>query len=57
LVREIAMSKSCREALLAFANNGPMTVESFKSSEPLNDPRSWFQLAIAEVHIPNFNLA
>jgi integrase len=48
--REIPMSKSCREALLTLRKQRPGNGRIFysKFGEPLNDPRTWFELAIAE---------
>jgi integrase len=54
--REIPMSKSCREALLTLRKQRPGNGRIFysKFGEPLNDPRTWFELAIAEAKIANF---
>jgi integrase len=54
--REIPMSKICREALLLLRKQGDGKGRIFHSKygEPLNDPRTWFELAIEEAKIPNF---
>jgi integrase len=55
--REIPMSKTCREALLSLdkeRKDGEVRIFYSKFGEPLNDPRTWFELAIEEAKIPNF---
>jgi integrase len=54
--REIPISTSCREALLTLRKQRPGNGRTLysKFGEPLNDPRTWFELAIAEAKIANF---
>jgi integrase len=54
--REIPMSKSRKEAWLTLRKQraGDGRIFYSKFGEPLNDPRTWFELAIAEAKIANF---
>jgi integrase len=52
--REIPISKACREAFESLGTNRKGRIFQSKYGLPLNNPRTWFEIAVDEAKIPDF---